>query len=183
MLTAAALSHYTGPELLRALGYPVSPIDVDAEEWRRGGVELPWNGNGKLQLVSRLPRFDFFVLSGNVSEEAIAQFMRSYREYNRLTKSALFYENAIYDLSPERALRRLDVDPRNIDRINLLARGDDESLPRIFDRALDREQVTREFFLRFRAAVRDVAKALPGGGQAILPVHTPRPAGQTGQAG
>ena len=162
MLTAAALSHYTGPDLLRALGYPVSPIDVDAEEWRRGGVELPWNGNARLQLASRLPRFDFFLLSGNVSEEDIAQFMRSYGEYNHLTKSALIYENAIYDLSPERALRRLDVDPRNVDRLNLLACGDDASLPRIFDRALDREQVTHEFFLRFRAAVRDVAKALPG---------------------
>jgi methylase of polypeptide subunit release factors len=171
MLTAATLRHYTGPDLLRILGYPVAPVDVDPEEWRRGGVELPWNGNGRLQLISRLPRFDCFLLTGEVSEEAITQFLRSYREYNRLTKSALIYRDAIYDLSSARTLRRLDVHPRNVDRLNLLARGDDESLPRIFDRALDREQVTREFFHRFRAAVRDVAGALPGSdaeGEALL---------------
>jgi hypothetical protein len=166
MLTAATLGHYTGPEgalaLLRHLGYPVSPVDVDPIEWRRGGVTIPWNGEGHLRLVSRLPRFDFFLLTGSVSEEALAQFMRSYREYNQVTKSAIIYNDAIFDLSPERILRRLDVAVRNVDRINLLARGDDASLPRIFDRALDREQVTREFFHRFRAAVRDVAKALPG---------------------
>ena len=171
MLTAAALRHYTGPELLRALGYPVAPVDVDPEEWRRGGVSLPWNGNGRLQLVTRLPRFDCFLLDGEVSEDAIAQFLRTYREYNQLTKSAIIYRDAIFDLSPDRTLRRLDIDPRNVDRLNLLARGDDESLPRIFDRALDREQVTREFFTRFRAAVRDVAGALPGeetDGEALL---------------
>jgi hypothetical protein len=179
MLTAATLRHYTGPEgaldLLRHLGYPVAPVDVDPDEWRRGGVTVPWNGEGRLRLVSRLSRFDFFLLSGSVQEEAIAQFMRSYREYNQLTKSAVLYCNcesmSIFDLSPDRTLRRLDVDARNVDRVNLLARGDDESLPRIFDRALDREQVTREFFQRFRAAVRDVAKALPGDdteGEALL---------------
>ncbi len=168
MLTAATLPHYTGPDLLRLLGYPVAPIDVDPEEWRRGGVELPWNGEGKLQLISRLPRFDFFLLNGNVSEEAISQFLRGYQSYNQLTKSALLYRNAIFDLSGDRTLRRLDLDARNIDRINLLARGDDESLPRIFDRALDREQVTREFFARFRNAVRDVAKVLGDENEALL---------------
>ncbi|HUR79552.1 MAG TPA: N-6 DNA methylase, partial [Thermoanaerobaculia bacterium] len=168
MLTAASLAHYTGTDLLRMLGYPVSPIDVDAEEWRRGGVELPWNGEGKLQLISRLPRFDFFLLDGNISEEAISQFLLRYRAYNQLTKSALIYRSAIFDLSEDRMLRRLDLDARNIDRINLLARGDDQSLPRIFDRALDREQVTREFFARFRNAVRDVAAVLGDENEALL---------------
>ncbi|HEX6095821.1 MAG TPA: N-6 DNA methylase [Thermoanaerobaculia bacterium] len=179
MLTAAALRQYTGEagalDLLRRLGYPVAPIDVDAHEWRRGGVNIPWNGEGHLRLVSRLRHFDLFLLNGNVREEWIAEFMRSYREYNIVTKSALIYcadqSLSIFDLSPDRALRRLDVDlahptPHSLDRLNLLARGDEESLPRIFDRALDREQVTREFFQRFRAAVQDVsaelAEQLPG---------------------
>ena len=168
MLTAAALPHYTGDEgalaLLRDLGYPVAPVDVDPAEWRRGSVTIPWNGEARLRLVSRLPRFDLFLLSGSVSEDAIALFMRSYREYNQFTKSAVLHCDreslSIFDLSPERKLRRLDVVPRNVDRLNLLARGEDESLPRIFDRALDREQVTREFFTRFRTAVHDVAQAL-----------------------
>ncbi len=195
MLTAAALRQYTGEEgaldLLRALGYPVAPVDVDAHEWRRGGVSIPWNGEGRLRLISRLRHFDLFLLHGNVREEWIAEFMRSYRDYNIVTKSALIYcadeSLSVFDLSRDRALRRLDVDLANptthaIDRLNLLARPvdlmTDDSLPRIFDRALDREQVTREFFQRFRAAVQDVAaelaKAFPAeekaatDGQALL---------------
>ncbi|MEA2463085.1 MAG: hypothetical protein QOJ98_832, partial [Acidobacteriota bacterium] len=176
MLTPARVRGYTGAEgalaLLRDLGYPVAPVDVDPEEWRRGGVAIPWNGTTRLQLAARLRHFDLFVLTGNVTSEAVLQFMRSYREYNLLTKSALFlqHENAIsvFDLSSDRTLRRLDVDLRSpsvhaIDRLNLLAPGEDEaSLPRIYDRALDRESVTREFFQRFRGAVRDVSAALPG---------------------
>lgn len=173
MLTAATLRQYTGEEgaldLLRHLGYPVAPVECDPQEWRRGGVSLPWNGDTRLRLVSRLRRFDLFLLSGNVGEEAIAEFMRSYGQYNLLTKSALLYcadeSLSIFDLSRDRTLRRLDVhlghpSTHALDRLNLLARGDEDSLPRIFDRALDREQVTREFFQRFRAAVRDVAAAL-----------------------
>ena len=173
MLTAAALRQYTGDEgaldLLRALGYPIAPVDIDPEEWRRGGVNIPWNGEGRLRLISRLRRFDLFLLHGNVREEWIAQFMCSYHGYNISTKSAVIYRAddslSVFDLSPERTLRRLDVDLANptthaIDRLNLLARGEEDSLPRIFDRALDREQVTREFFQRFRAAVHDVAAEL-----------------------
>ena len=175
MLTAAALRQYTGEEgaldLLRALGYPIAPIDVDPREWRRGGVSIPWNGEARLRLISRLRHFDLFLLHGNVREEWIAEFMRSYRDYNVITKSAVIYcadeSLSVFDLSPERTLRRLDVDLAHptthaIDRLNLLTvdRTDEDALPRIFDRALDREQVTREFFQRFRAAVRDVAEAL-----------------------
>ena len=176
MLTPARVRGYTGPDaalaLLRDLGYPVAPVDVDPEEWRRGGVTIPWNGTTRLQLAARLRHFDLFVVTGNVTSEAMLQFMRSYREYNLLTKSALIaqHENllSVFDLSGDRTLRRLDVDLRSpsahaVDRLNLLAPGEEEaSLPRIYDRALDRESVTREFFQRFRGAVRDVAAALPG---------------------
>jgi hypothetical protein len=183
MLTPARLREYTGPsaalDLLRDLGYPVAPVDVDPAEWRRGGVTIPWNGTTRLQLAARLRNFDLFVLTGDVSGEAVAQFLRSYNDYNIVTKSALIYQHdgalSVFDLSPDRTLRRLDVDlsapsAHAVDRLNLLAPGADESsLPRIYDRALDRESVTREFFHRFRNAVRDVAAALRGG-QAILPV-------------
>jgi methylase of polypeptide subunit release factors len=174
MLTAAGLRHYTGPAgalaLFRDLGYPITPVDVAPEEWRRGGVAIPWNGEARLQLVSRLRRFDLFLLSGNVREESITTFLSSYRAYNLTTKSAILYcadeSISIFDLANDRSLRRLDVDLARpsvhaVDRLNLLARGDEEeALPRVFDRALDREQVTREFFQRFRAAVVDVAGAL-----------------------
>ncbi|HYO77216.1 MAG TPA: N-6 DNA methylase [Thermoanaerobaculia bacterium] len=147
-------------------------MDVDPHEWRRGGVEIPWNSTTRLQLAARMRNFDLFVLAGNVSGEAVTQFLRSYATYNVLTKSVLVYEQAqklsVFDLSSQRTLRRLDVDlsapsAHALDRLNLLAAGGDESsLPRIYDRALDRESVTREFFQRFRGAVSDVAAALPG---------------------
>ncbi|MEO8378680.1 MAG: N-6 DNA methylase [Acidobacteriota bacterium] len=173
MLTAARLREYTGEsgalDLLRALGYPIVPVDVDPAEWRRGGVSIPWNGEARLRLISRLRRFDLFLLSGNVREETVAEFMNSYRAYNIVTKSAVIYcanqSLSIFDLSSHGTLRRLDVDlfhptAHALDRLNLLARGEEDALPRIFDRALDREQVTREFFQRFRAAVQDVTAAL-----------------------
>ncbi|HYH09108.1 MAG TPA: N-6 DNA methylase [Thermoanaerobaculia bacterium] len=173
MLTQARLREYTGAsavyDLLRDLGYPVAPVEIDPAEWRRGGVTIPWNGANRLTLASRLQAFDLFVLTGEVTEEAVAQFLRSYHSYNSLTKSALVYTSykhlSIFDLGGDRTLRRLDVDlarpsAHAVDRLNLLARGVDESLPRIYDRALDRESVTREFFQRFRTAVRDVAAEL-----------------------
>ena len=172
MLTPARLREYTGPsgalDLLRDLGYPVAPIDVDPAEWRRGGVTIPWNGENHLTLAARLPRFDLFLLTGAVSDAAVAEFMRSYRTYNVQLKSAIvtIHESrlSVFDLSTERTLRRLDVDlanptPHAVDRLNLL-QCDARALPRIYDRALDRESVTRQFFQRFRTAVQDVAGAL-----------------------
>ena len=151
--------------LFRELGYPIEPVAVDPHEWRRGGVEIPWNGQCRLQLAARLRNFDLFLLEGEVPEESIAQFMRSYGNYNRLTKSAIINRAHLFDLNADRKLRRLDLAPtaHAVDRLNLLACGDD--LPRIFDRALDRESVTRLFFQRFRAAVSDVEAALAETGE------------------
>ena len=174
MLTPERLRACSGEEgaltLLRELGYPVAPVDIDPNEWRRGGVAIPWNGNARFRLAARLRRFDLFVLSGEeIAEESIAEFLRSYAAYNQQTKSALIYCNeekvAVFDIASARTLRRLDVDlahptPHAVDRLNLLALADEAALPRVFDRALDREQVTRLFFQRFRGAVRDVARAL-----------------------
>ena len=169
MLTRERVRASTPADLLRALGYPIAPIDVDPEEWRRGGVPLPWNGEAHLQLAARMRHFDLFFLTGSVTEEAIAQFMRTYADYNLMTKSVLFYQSdhhlSIFDYTFHHGLRRLDVDlddptPHAIDRLNLLAAGQESAIPRIFDRALDRESVSREFFQRFRTAVRDVGDAL-----------------------
>ncbi len=170
MITAANLRNLRGLEgvftLFRQLGYPVAPVRIDPEEWRRAGIQLNWNGGSELHLASRSRRFDLFVLESSAEEESIASFLRSYREYNVLTKSALIKcadeSIAIYDLAG-RSLRRLDVDlarpsTHALDRLNLLAAGDD--VPRVFDLALDRQGISRRFFERFRDAVRDVSDAL-----------------------
>src|SRR5581483_5275724 len=170
MITAAQLRNLRGAEgvftLFRQLGYPVAPVRIDPDEWRRAGIRLEWNGGSELHLAARSRRFDLFVLDSAAEEESIASFLRSYREYNVLTKSALIKcadeSIAIYDLAG-RSLRRLDVDlarpsAHALDRLNLLAASED--VPRVFDLALDRESISRRFFERFRDAVEDVAGAL-----------------------
>jgi hypothetical protein len=155
--------------LFRILGYAIEPVEIDANEWRRAGIALRWNGECDFRLASRVRRFDLFHLRGEVPEEALREFLRTYRAYNVLTKSVVVQERgdacSIYDLSARRELRRLDVDlsaptPHALSRLNLLAAGEAVSLPKIFDLALDRETLTCRFFERFRDAVREVAEAI-----------------------
>ncbi|MBK5258697.1 MAG: N-6 DNA methylase [Thermoanaerobaculia bacterium] len=155
--------------LFRILGYPIAPVEIDAVQWRRAGIALPWNGTAKLSLMSRLERFDLFLLEGSASGVDINEFMRSYKLHNVLTTSVIVYwyeeRISIFSASRHGAARRLDFSTtapssHAIDRLNLLTLGDSTSPARLFDRALDREAITREFFLRFRDAVRAVSLAL-----------------------
>src|SRR5438477_1448084 len=171
MLTAAQIRTRDVLGIFRDLGYPIAPIAITPEEWRRAGVEIGWNGTSSFHLIARLRHFDLFRLQGDADSESLQRFLRSYRAYDVITKSALIHERdgafSIYDLGRGGKLRRLDVDlddpsPHAVDRLNLLAAG--ESIEQIFDLALDRESITRRFFTKFRDAVRDVAAALPGDG-------------------
>lgn len=161
--------------LLRKLGFPVSPVRVSAEAWRAAGVTIGWNGTSRLELVSRMTRLDVFLLrdSGNVDEAMVQEFLQSYQRWNVLIKSILLYHDtnsmsiAIYDSPGRRRLRRLDADLARpsvhaIDRLNLLdvTGAAPAALPRIIDRALDREQVSRRFFERFRDAVQELTSSL-----------------------
>ncbi|HSP34994.1 MAG TPA: N-6 DNA methylase [Thermoanaerobaculia bacterium] len=157
-------------ELLRELGYPVDPVSIDPAEWRRSGIRISWNGEVSLSLLSRLARFDLFLVEGKVASDEIAEFLRSCAQHNVFTKSVIInYKEeqiTVFDIDLRSRLRRLVVStsrptPHALDRLNLLAlSGSDCDAARIFDRALDRESVTRQFFVRFRTAVRDVAAEL-----------------------
>ncbi len=177
MLTAERLRACRGIDgvaaLFGELGYPVAPISLAVEEWRRAGIDVPWNGQADFRLLARMRRFDLFLLAagGPADEEALLRFLRSYHDYNLITKSSIIYLQSnkdsisIYDISERRKLRRLDValadpTPHALDRLNLLALSGAAELPRVFDLALDRESVTRRFFERFRAAVTDVFRVL-----------------------
>lgn len=171
MLNAARVRELHGDALalFRDLGYAIAPVTIDPAEWRRAGVAIGWNGASTFSLAARMRRFDLFHLHGDAEEQALLDFLKSYREYNVLTKSVVLHERqnvlSVYDLSPQRKLRRLDVDLREpsahaLDRLNLLTATDPAALPKVFDVALDRESVTRRFFERFRDAVHDVATAL-----------------------
>ncbi|HEX9163763.1 MAG TPA: N-6 DNA methylase [Thermoanaerobaculia bacterium] len=175
MITAERLRRCRGAEevmeLFRELGYPVEPVEVDRAEWRRGGISIPWNGSTRFHLIARLPRVDVFLLEGSVPSDAIATFLRDYAAYNVVTKSVIIntarQQCSIFDIGRGGKLRRLsfDVDAPTalaLDRINLLDLSDSDphAASRIFDRALDRQTLGRQFFIRFRAAVRDVAGEL-----------------------
>ncbi|HKO01162.1 MAG TPA: DNA methyltransferase, partial [Thermoanaerobaculia bacterium] len=176
MITATRLRNCTSRDslfaLLAELGLPVAPVAIDAEAWRRAGIELSWNGNASLFLAARFEGVDAYVIDGrDIGDDDVRRFLRSLSDWNAMTKYVAFVRDepshriSLYDLSPRRELRRLDADVANptvyaVDRLNLLATNDTAELPRLLDRALDRETLTRHFFERFRDAVADVAEAL-----------------------
>ncbi len=181
MITAADLRACTTADaalaLLCALGYPVQSVAIAAGEWRRAGIDVAWNGSTELRLAARTPQLDLYLVSGGDARDsgAAERFLRSLAAYNAIVKPALVAvcdgRLTLYDLSPRRALRRLDVDLAHptthaVDRLSLLAAGNDAA--RIFDRALDRESLTRQFFERFRRAAGDVAAAIGDAQQALL---------------
>jgi hypothetical protein len=92
MLTPGDVRSRSVLDLFRELGYPIAPVAIPPDEWRRAGVEVGWNGTSSFSLAARLQRFDLFHFTGQTDEESLLKFMRSYRAYNVVTKSALIYE-------------------------------------------------------------------------------------------
>ena len=172
MICASRLRTCTSAfELLRELGYSVHPVEIVANEWRRAGIDIAWPDTLTLHLAVRLPGIDVYALDGIAESEEVGRFLRSLQSYNVLLKAVLISLTPrrllIYDLSDRRELRRLETDldapsPHAVDRLNLLSAGEGCETARLFDRALDREALTRQFFDRFRGSVRDVAAALRG---------------------
>jgi len=176
VITATRLRNCTSRDslfsLLGELGLPVAPVAIDADAWRRAGIALSWNGNAALFLAARFEGVDAYVIDGrDIGDDDVRRFLRSLSDWNAMTKYVAFVRDepshriSLYDLSPRRELRRLDADVANptvyaVDRLNLLATNDTAELPRLLDRALDRETLTRHFFERFRDAVADVAESL-----------------------
>lgn len=181
MISRDALRACTSPDaalaLLRDLGYPVQPVPVIAAEWRRAGIDVAWNGTTDLRLAARLPELDLYLVAGDeaANGEIAERFLRSLQRYNAVVKPAVLALTkdriTVYDLSARHALRRLDVDVAHpsahaVDRVNLLAAGGDAA--RVFDRALDRESLSRQFFVRFRDAAAEVTKELGDPQQSLL---------------
>lgn len=172
MITAERLrSCADGFALLRELGYAGEPVAIVADEWRRAGIDIDFAGPWALHLAARTDGVDCYAIAGPSLPEpdAMLRFLRSLHSYNVLRKPVAIAwsadQVALYDLSPHRELRRLDVDRCNpslhaLDRLNVLAAPGNADRARLFDRALDREALTRQFFDRFRNAARDLAAAL-----------------------
>ncbi len=192
MITAARLRRCGSAgevfALLQELGYDAAPIAIDAAAWRRAGIDISWTDDIALHLAARMPQLDLYVLSAATDPPdppAVTAFLRSLVSYNALVKPVAICVSprrvTVHDLSPRRDARRLDLDLEcptvyAIDRLNLLGAGGDPG--RVFDRALDRESLTRQFFEHFRRSARDLSHhiraALPdeskdaADGQALL---------------
>ena len=174
MITADDLRACTDADgvarLFRRLGYPVHPVEVDPLEWGRAGIDVPAGPSGRLILLARLAHFDLFLLEGDVSADDVARFMSEYARYHVLAKSAVInykqqYKTITIHYSTGGHRRQLLIDcaqptPHGIDRLNLLSLTRDSDPARLFERAVDREAVARQFFVRFRTAVRTLAASL-----------------------
>jgi hypothetical protein len=160
-------------DLLRQLGYPAELVPLNAEEWRCVDIAVP--AGCTLHLACRIDHVDLFVLIAPHDDvrAGVRAFLESLAAHNAICKSIVLLNVAgtsslsIYDLNGAGALRRFDLDlerpsSQAIDRLNLLAREEHDGLgvERLFDRALDRETLTRRFFERFRTAVQAVAEEL-----------------------
>jgi hypothetical protein len=174
VITAASLRSRDPLALLCDLGYSPARLAVDPKAFRAAGIEIGWGDHLPLALVLRLPRLDVYLADAAVDDAQARCFLRSLAAYNAVTKPVLLASDgqtlAVYDLSLHRELRRLDVDydspsPHAVDRLNLIAAGPPvggvlSDPPKLFDRALDRESLTRQFFERFRGNVIAVARTL-----------------------
>lgn len=169
MIGADRLREYDSAfDVLRELGYAVRPVDIVADEWRHAGIDIAWS-DAPLHLATRTDAADLYVVDGLPDAASVTRFLRSLRAYNVVAKPVLICTASrrlvICDLSPRRELRRLDVDldqpsPHALDRLNLLACSNGSDVARLFDRALDRDALTRQFFDRFRTSVQHVAAIL-----------------------
>jgi hypothetical protein len=169
MIAAAQLRECrSAADLLQTLGYASRPLTVDAAEWRKAGIDIAWN-DAPVMLAARSEAADIYATDALPPCDDARRFLRSLRAYNAVTKPVLVCcsqrQMVIYDLSPAGELRRLaahldEPSPHALDRINLLVCSNGADIARLFDRALDRDALTRQFFDRFRTSVRDVAAVL-----------------------
>src|SRR5581483_4313088 len=77
--------------LLTELGYPVEPVAIVADEWRRAGIDIAWPDASTLYLAARDRALDCYVVAGfDLPErDAARAFLRSLQTYNVLRKPAL----------------------------------------------------------------------------------------------
>ncbi|HVT45040.1 MAG TPA: N-6 DNA methylase [Thermoanaerobaculia bacterium] len=161
--------------LFRRLGYPARSREIDLDEWHRLGVghELP--AGSRLHHLVRAGTLDLFLAEtpGPARDQLLA-LIRAWEGINPLHKCVVIGAHdrktlSMFDVGPSGRARRLDIaslDSRAevIDRLNLLELFDSQyeevDVRELFDRALSREHVVRQFFSRFRSGVESAAEAL-----------------------
>ncbi|MEO8216502.1 MAG: N-6 DNA methylase [Acidobacteriota bacterium] len=178
MITGGQLRACTALEsvgsLLSALGYSAVAETLDGDELRRlTGILIP--ERVRLCHFGRYGNVDFIGLQagtvpGSLSADLILEMRRrnSFRRQVVFALSTDLHELSIVDVSADRRVRRLTVSTvspkaQDIDRLNAMEVFDyqaDSTVETLIDRALDRETVTRQFFLSFKEAVSSVDDVL-----------------------
>jgi adenine-specific DNA-methyltransferase len=175
VIAAADLERCSGigelVSLLGRLGYPAEPHLLDPEAWTEVVPELPWNGSARLYHLCRIAAVDLFALEeGEIESGRMNAMLRGFRARNPIRRQVFFHLHGggmrLIDLSPRKRLRRLEIvrgriRAQDVERINLIELRDPTAdVGSLFDRALDRETITREFFQRFRKARAAIAQSL-----------------------
>jgi N-6 DNA Methylase len=168
---ADAVRELDAAGLFAALGYPIEPVEIDAEQWRRIGIEVPLSSS--LTLLLRQGHVDFLLLSGELIEIAeVAKFATSLRKRNALAISVIAVESSVSSElillslghSGKSRLMRVDLRDRTaLSRLDALrSPGTGGDLERVIDRAFDRELLTSRFFVGFRRAVYLASEEIAG---------------------
>lgn len=152
-------------ELLKAIGYPADPVPIVTEEWERVGIECTFAPQSRLSHLCRLPSLHLFVLESDYPErDSCSKFIHSYTNTNCIIKPIIFnlVPSArlltILAAAPAGRLKAREISlavpgARDIEAFNLIELKAGVDAPeRLFDRALDRVSLGREFFRRFRQA-------------------------------
>ncbi len=152
-------------ELMKAIGYPASVVPIVTEEWERIGIECTFLPQSRLSHLCRLSTVHLFVLeSENQERESCAKFIRCYSDINCIVKPVILNivpsggVLTIYAGTPTGRLRAREISlslprARDVEAFNMIELGGEVETPdRLFDRALDRGRLCREFFRRFRQA-------------------------------
>ncbi|MGA7617581.1 MAG: N-6 DNA methylase [Thermoanaerobaculia bacterium] len=160
--------------LFRELGYPIRLQPLDPAAWRALWVTPP--AGLRVSHACGFPGFDLYFVEGS-GEDAprfAAEMVGRFAHRNRIHKTVIVYIDdrsdrfSLFGQNSRGRLRRIDFHPDEspsaiADRLNLLAVPPADAaseLPRIFDRMMDREEVTARFFAAFRRMVERLTRAL-----------------------
>lgn len=178
MITREQLSGARGLEgiaaLFRALGYAMNLRRVDPEAWSGSGLALPQQDGWELYHGCRAGRLDLFFLRADPvsARSACSDLLERYRRWNANARIVILSIDqsrwSMHGLDQAGRPRRLDLSAEMpsaemLDRLNTLRRpGPDADAAAAFERCLERETITRHFFVCFRQAVERLGGELAG---------------------
>jgi len=179
MITASDLRGCTSVHhvcrLLDRLGYETSMFRVETSDWERLEILPALPGDSTLYHLTQKGSSALFLLdSREPLNEVCRGFIARYVAHNGVARPVVLNfasdsrRLSIHAAGSRKRARRLDLcleqpKQQDVDALNMIELyGEKSSAPvsELFDRALDRESLTRAFFTRFRSAIEELTAAL-----------------------